>query len=185
MNSIEEIIEPYIEQETNVRELMQQLCSETCGLCTACCCRADICEEVTDSAFLSLLLKHQGISTDDMDDRYGWLAQDGCTLEYGRPPICYAYFCDELLDRISDETAQWVIQVLGRLIFHVGEDAGAGCHLTEIGTAAGLSNVNTETLLERIEQAQQAVEHIQQFIATGRLGTSGRELLQAIPMEEL
>ena len=103
MTVMSDILKPYADLEHSIQQLMTQLCSETCGMCTACCCRADICEEATSSAFLSLLLERQGLTADDMDDRFGWLDLNGCSLDYGRPPICYAYFCNELLSDLPDD----------------------------------------------------------------------------------
>ena len=112
MHSIDDILEPYAELERSVRSLMTELFSETCSMCTACCCRADICEEATQSAFLSRLLKKQGLTEKDMDDRIGWLDLSGCTLKYGKPPICYAYFCDQLLARLPDDDTRYATTVL-------------------------------------------------------------------------
>ena len=80
MNSFEDFLEAYAELERSVKTLMGKLFSDTCALCTACCCRVDICEEATQSAFLSRLLKRQGLGAKDLDDRYGWLDQSGSRL---------------------------------------------------------------------------------------------------------
>ena len=132
MNSIEDLLEPYAELENSINQRMKELFSETCGMCTACCCRADICEEAMESAFLSRLLEKQGLSAIDMDDRYGWLDLNGCSLEYGRPPICYAYFCDQLLERLPDDESRLSARVLGQMMDHIGRNALGNLHLVEI-----------------------------------------------------
>ena len=185
MENIDSFIEAYIELESSISELMKTLFSSTCELCTACCCRADICEESTYSAFLRHLLRHADRNPSDMDDRYGWLASDGCALEYGRPPICYAFFCDELLARLPDVENRWATQVLGRLLDYVGENALPGAHLVEIEDDDQLKQVDTDPLMERIEHAQEIVAYITHFFECGRLGETGRRLLQTIPLDEL
>lgn len=186
MNStIETIMPPYIELESRISQLMKRLFSDICGLCTACCCRVDICEEATQSAFLSQLLTQQGLEEKDLDDRFGWLDQNGCSLEYGRPPICYAYFCDQLLARLPDEETRYATRVLGRLIDYVGENALNEWHLVEIMDAADLMKVDTDALSLRLEQAQQACRIVEQFIETGRLVKEDYLILSAIPLEEI
>ena len=184
MNTLEEFLEAYSELERSIQELMGQLFSETCGLCTACCCRVDICEEATQSAFLSRLLKKQELDAKDLDDRYGWLDQNGCSLKYGRPPICYAYFCDQLLMRLPDDETRYVTRVLGRLIDYIGENALNEWHLVEIMNSADLMKVDFETLAIRLEEAQQAYLIIEQFVGSGRLGSAARSVLSSIPLDE-
>jgi hypothetical protein len=184
MHLIDDILKPYAELERSIQQLMTHLFNETCGMCTACCCRADICEEATGSAFLSLLLEQQDISANDMDDRIGWLDLHGCSLEYGRPPICYTYFCDELLDGLPDEEARHTAQTLGRLIHHIGKDALGDWHLVEIMDAADLEKVDSDQIFQRMEEAQSAFEVIEEYIQTGRLSASGREILEIISTDD-
>jgi len=184
MHPIDNIVEPYAELEISVRQLMTQLFSETCGMCTACCCRADICEEATGSAFLSLLLERQELSASDMDDRFGWIDLHGCSLEYGRPPVCYTYFCDELLSSLPDDDARLVARTLGRLVNHIGQDAVGDWHLVEIVDAADLEKVDPERILLRLEEAQAAFDVIGEYLETGRLPPSGRDTLDTISTDD-
>jgi len=180
MSTIKTILEPYAELEQSVGLLMKSFSSSLCGSCSACCCRADICEEAANSAFLSMLLDKQGLSRDDMDDRIGWRDLQGCSLEYGRPTVCYAFFCNDLLDRLPDDDARYAATVLGRLMDHVGKEALGGWHLTEIMNPADLEKIPVERLHERIEEAQAAVEVIDQYTQTGRLDAEDRQILLQI-----
>jgi hypothetical protein len=163
---------------------MTELFSSACGLCTACCCRADVCEETTQSAFLSLLLDRQGIRTADMDDRYGWLDLTGCLLTYGRPPICYSFFCDELLGRLPDEENRFVVLTLGRLVHHIGLNALGARHLVEIADAGDLEKVDADLILQRLDEAGVAFDVIEEYLRTGRLSVSAREALDCISTDE-
>lgn len=184
MNAVDAIIEPYIELECAVRELMASQFSQTCGMCTACCCRADICEEVPHSAFLSRLLELQGRSEGDMDDRYGWLDLQGCSLGYGRPPVCYRYFCDALLARLPDDETRYVTKILGRLVEYVGENAVGHCHLAEIANPEDLAKVEPHMILERLAQAQEAYRIIEQFIDSGTLTPAECSVLEGIGLAD-
>ena len=184
MHLIDDILEPYAELEASVRQLMVELFSEICGMCTACCCRTDICEEALGSAFLSKLIEKQGLSGVDMDDRYGWLDLNGCLLEYGRPPICYTYFCDQLLARLPDDESRYTAQVLGRLMDHIGKDALGSWHLVEIMSSNDLNKVKANEIFQRMEEAQAAFEVIREYLQSGRLSAADRETLSAIETSE-
>lgn len=184
MSFSDAILKPYIELERALQQLMTQLFNETCGMCTACCCRPDICEEAAESAFLSMLLEEQELMADRMDDRYGWLDLHGCSLEYGRPPVCYGYFCDELLAGLPDEDARYAARTLGRLIHHIGKDALGTRHLVEIRDATDLERVDSVQILQRMEEAQAAFEVIVEYFETGRLSVTGRETLEVISTDD-
>jgi len=184
MQLINDILKPYAELESSIQQLMTELFSETCGMCTACCCRADICEEAGESAFLSLLLEQQELSPADMDDRFGWLDLHGCSLEYGRPPVCYIYFCDELLARLPDDESRHVAKTLGRLMNHIGQNASGEWHLVEIMNAATLEKVDPAPLSQRMEEAQTTFEVIEEYVQTGRLSVSNRGILDLISPDD-
>jgi len=185
MNSIDDTLEAYIELETEVGRLMSHLFSDICGLCTACCCRADICEEALQSAFLSRMLEKQGLGKEQLDDRFGWLDTGGCSLEYGRPPICYAYYCDQLLERLANDEVRHATTLLGHLMDHVGQDALGDWHLVEIQNDADLERVDFGSVQQRIEEAKAAFEVIVEYLQSERLDPSGRETLSAIRVREM
>lgn len=184
MNSINDLLQPYSELERAVRALMSNLFSNTCGLCTACCCRADICEEAIESVFLSRLLEKQGISAQDMDDRIGWLDLSGCSLDYGKPPICYAYFCDQLLARLPDDETRYATEVLGKLMHHIGQNALGDRHLVEILNQDELEKVDLPRIARRLEEAEAAFQVIENFTASGRLDKSDQAILERITTED-
>ncbi len=184
MNSINDLFLPYSELETAICDLMAQLFSDTCGMCTACCCRADICEEALRSAFLSKLLSQQGLSLENMDDRIGWLDLAGCTLKYGKPPICYSYFCDQLMARLPDEETRFSTRVLGNLIHHIGKQAFGEWNLVEIQQPSDLEKVNLDQIAQRLHEAQAAFEVIQNFVHSGRLDKSDYQILSLITTDD-
>ncbi len=184
MNSIDAILDPYAELEQSVCRLIKELFSDTCALCTACCCRADICEEATQSAFLSQLLLRQGLSEENMDDRYGWLDLHGCSLEYGRPTICYAYFCDQLLARLPDDDARLTAQVLGQLMDHIGHNALGNLALVEIRNPDDLEKLDHNQLLQRMKEAGAALVVINEYLQAGRLSLADRAVLAEIKIPE-
>lgn len=136
------------------------------------------------SAFLSQLLTLQGVSPDDMDDRFGWLDLHGCSLTSGRPPVCYSYFCDQLLARLPDDETRIAANVLGKLMHHIGQNALGEWHLVEIMNQEDLEKIDVKQLQLRLEEAEAALEVIQGFCQTGRLNAVSRKILAVITIEE-
>jgi hypothetical protein len=78
-----------------IEGLLQQIGSRIsqseCASCRAICCEEKYCRESMDSAFLRYIL---GTQAQEYDPNVGWHRSDmGCTLKYGRPFVCYEYFC--------------------------------------------------------------------------------------------
>lgn len=119
----------------------------------------------------------------DMDDRLGWLDLHGCSLEYGRPPVCYSYYCDELLARLPDEESRFVARTLGQLLHHVGHDALGGWHLVEIMNDSDLGRLDLSRMHRRLEEAKSAFDAIGHYLQTNRLGETDRLALAAITTE--
>ncbi|MCF7849021.1 MAG: hypothetical protein K9M45_09240 [Kiritimatiellales bacterium] len=165
-----DFIKAYAKFEIRLREMMVAVCGNMCGMCTACCCRADICEEACDSAFLQLLLKRQGFTEFDFDDHYGWLETAGCRLEYGRPPVCYEYFCDELIEAMPDDHFRETMRRAGLLIDDIGRNALGDIHLTEIRNPTDLEQVSVERLFQRLEKANVELTEIFQSLEKGLQG---------------
>lgn len=180
MKNVDDLYEPYIELEQAIHERMNLLFPTACGECTACCCRADICEEVLHSAFLTRLLERQGHSARTMDDRFGWLQLDGCSLEYGRPPVCYAFFCDDLLDGLPDEETRRITRIMGKLLHYVGLNADGEHHLVEIVHPDALQKIDIDSLAARLEEAYILFNEIETYFQTGRLSARHAPLLQRI-----
>lgn len=157
-----QILWRYAALEHDVQRLIGSRCGAACGRCTSRCCRTDLCEEAFESAFLKRLHGQNRDST-MFSDRYGWLTEHGCGLALGRPPICYEFFCDELLAVQPDATHRYVLQVIGRLVSHIGRDALGHIHLVEITNENEFAGLSLESFKEKLNQARSALEHIRFF----------------------
>lgn len=169
-------IDRYVELEQVVQQLIACRCADFCELCTACCCRADICEEALESPFLQRV--HRRLRLDS--DRYGFLDTAGCTLPAGRPPVCYAFFCDELLAAQEDDFQRDLLRVLGHLVSLVGEKALGTAHLVELMDDDQLDQVDFAKLTARVDRALDAAEQIRAGMQTGRLDAAAREFLERL-----
>ena len=153
------MLKAYVELEGEVREYISGLFSGTCALCTSTCCTPDICEESLDSAFLKSV---RSVYEPDaiFCDRYGWLTERGCALKCGRPPVCYGFFCNEIVDSLSERERD-IIRVLGRIISWVGEKAYGGKHIVEIMDSEDLKKLNLERILKRIKVGHTALNGVE------------------------
>jgi len=174
-------IETYSELERGVQELVSAQCGPVCGLCTvACCCRADLCEEALESRFLRLLHNKKALES----DRYGFLTESGCSLRTGRPPVCYEFFCEELLDSLPDEQHRNMLRILGRLPAHVGEKALGEQHLTEISDANALESLNFQVLGKKLQESFQCLEFLRSFFDQKTLRAGADRVLSRIEIAE-
>lgn len=174
-----------IERETQT--LIESRCHFVCTDChSGCCCRADICEEAFDSALLKKLHGEKR-SSSRFSDRYGWLTPQGCSLALGRPPVCYEFFCEEILHHLPDDTHRYILKTLGKLVSHVGRDSSGKNYLIEIRTEEELDQVDLAPFYERVSEAKAALAHIRTFYDHGELEHDGLEQLRKIeePPEHL
>lgn len=81
----------HIEIEQGLQHIGQLSNQPHCASCKTVCCHEHICRESVESPFLRFIL---GERAADYDTEAGWFTPaKGCQLEYGRPLLCYEYFC--------------------------------------------------------------------------------------------
>ncbi len=173
---LKHLLEEYAELEQAVQELVSAQCREVCALCTVCCCRADLCEEALGSPFLRLLHGRDELES----DRYGFLTETGCTLEIGRPPICYEFFCAELLAAQPDDLQRELLRILGRLPSHAGQNADGNAFLAEIMNEEELEQIRFQALEKQLQESFQALEILRTFYDTGALPNDANRVLDRI-----
>ncbi|MEI8206312.1 MAG: hypothetical protein WCG03_05485 [Kiritimatiellales bacterium] len=173
---LKHLLEEYAELERGVQELVSAQCRDVCELCTACCCRADLCEEALESPFLRLLHGRDELES----DRYGFLTETGCTLEIGRPPVCYEFFCAELLAAQPDDLQRDLLRTLGRLPAYAGQNAYGDAPLAEIMNKKELEHLAFQRLEKQLQESFQALEILRTFYNTGSLPERSRRALSRI-----
>ncbi len=183
MNSrLKDLLKEYVELECGVQELIGAQCGPVCGLCTvACCCRADICEEALESPFLCLLHKRNDLES----DAYGFLTETGCALKIGRPPICYEFFCEELLEAQPDDQHRDLLKILGRLPTHAGQNAHGEAHWVEVTQKEELEHLAFQRLEKQMQECFQALEILRSFFDEGTLLDGADRVLDRITLSEL
>ncbi len=117
-------IDKYVAIEKAIQQLVCPLSQRYCAVCTGKCCREEFCKESVESTFLSVLVAKQKIRYDDSN---GWLSSNGCRLAYGRPLVCYDFFCDDILHVNSTKTGR--ILALIKDFVSLGNRAHGAAHL--------------------------------------------------------
>jgi hypothetical protein len=173
------LLEEYAELERGVQELVSAQCRPVCALCTSCCCRADLCEEALESPFLRLL--HGRTELDS--DRYGFLTETGCALDVGRPPVCYEFFCTELLNTQPDSLHRELMQIAGRLPAYAGENAHGETHLVEIMQEEELEPLAFQRLEKQLQESFRALEILRTFYNEGVLTEQSLTRLRKISID--
>ena len=151
---MQQFAEQYAALEREVQELTSALCAESCALCSSCCCRADLCEEALNSPFLSMLHRRDFLDS----DAYGFLSETGCVLDAGRPPVCYEFFCDELLNNFDERQCD-MLRKLGALPMHAGliDD---DLHIADLNSFA---RIDFSKLNQQLDDAFATLEEIKNF----------------------
>ena len=179
-----QIVKEYADFEARVRPWIAKLCGPHCAVCETVCCRPEYCRESIDSPFLALLRKKYPPPTKYSVER-GWLTPNGCALVCGRPPVCYQFNCQKITAALPDDARRHLMKVLSNLVPHAGRRALGGRHIVEIMDTAGLAQVKITRFRQRLAEARQAFEVIQDFKMNGCLPPSSRAVWSKIAPEPL
>ena len=179
MDELEHILKAYAMFESKVRVFSTNLWFQWCSNCRVVCCKAVYCRETVESPFLLLLLKkysQQGFA----GSQKTWLSDTGCKLSVGRPPVCYEFLCNNILDAQPTEMHRYAMTVLSKLISHIGKKALGSRHLIEIMDPADLKKVRYSRFEKRLLEARNAFDVIQLFFRGRELETDDLKVLSKI-----
>ena len=156
----------YVSLERDIQKLMAPLSRRYCVTCAGKCCREEICKESIESTFLSALVEKQRIR---YDNKNGWLGAQGCRLAFGRPVVCYDFFCEEVRNRNCFMTGRL------RAIIHdfvsLGNRAHGNIHLLCIADLELLSPQKIDQLCCRAGRIQNQIANVR---ARSGIKVSGR-----------
>ena len=141
---------------------MRSACSPTCSSCYKICCRPKMCQESLDSPFL-VLVRNASKQRTAWKKEQGWLGAKGCRLNLGRPPVCYEFLCQDILDNQPDENARSQLKALARLLTQAGQRALGGDHIVEIMTMERLARVKPGRMAARFDLAEERLAGQESF----------------------
>ncbi len=160
MDELEDILRAYAAFESEVRVFSSELWLQSCSNCREVCCKAVYCRETFESPFLYLLLKNHSHPAYNITQK-NWLSEAGCKLSVGRPPVCYEFLCDNILDARRPGMQRYAMIVLSKLISHIGKRALGSRHLIEIIDPADLKKVRYSRFEKRLAVARNAFAVVQ------------------------
>jgi len=133
----------FLEKEIQKRtKISEHFCKE----CPAICCKEEMCSESIESKFLYMLIEKQNI---DYDRQKGWLGPSGCRLNYGRPLVCYEFFCDRILSDKNFRASN--TQQIIREFISIGSRAYGNTHLICIDNLRIIHRNKIKTINTKIE----------------------------------
>lgn len=138
----------HIEVESILQSLAALQGDNPCASCTSVCCKEVMCRESMDSDFLRFLLGPlvEGYSVDA-----GWYVPgSGCRLSYGRPLVCYEYFCEKFETQDVRSTRQ-----LSRALKKVYSHAFAGQHILVVEDISRISANKLRIIHDRLEKLRE------------------------------
>ena len=175
-----EIANLYYNFESNVRKHITEICSPYCSSCEAPCCNSDFCIESIGNLWLSLVRELFQSYVPEYSKTDGWLTPKGCALTAGRPPVCYDYFCPPLLKGINNRDKEYAVNVMGRLVDHVGDCGPGQRHLVVLIHKAQLYKINKDKFYQHLGAAQEALRACCEVFRNGCMTTTSRESLEKI-----
>jgi len=141
------LLDQYKVAEQSIQTLIGPISHGLCLECGGNCCQEAICRESIQSPFLNVLIQMQNLA---YNDSYGWLADSGCRLRYGRPQVCYSYFCQEVMDKQPDLSQR--IDGVIRAFTASGDHALGGSHLISVENLDELSLHKISKIIDKMNQ---------------------------------
>ena len=154
------ILEEYAAFELEINTYSSQLWRPFCSVCKSVCCQPEYCRESIESPFLSRLhecYSAKSVFSSDM----GWLTEAGCSLPLGRPPVCYQFVCENILQAQVADEQRCLMKVYSNLINHVGKRALGHRHLVAIMDSDQLDQLDYDRFARRLNEAKHAFKHLQ------------------------
>jgi len=135
----------HIEVESILQSLAALQDDIPCARCTSVCCKEVMCRESIDSDFLRFVL---GDRVDGYSVDAGWYVPgSGCRLGYGRPLVCYEFFCE------SFGAQDWTeLKRLSRAFKAVYANAFAGQHMLVVDDIGRITANRLNVMLGRLEK---------------------------------
>ncbi len=165
--------------EKEIQKLIYQASGHFCSKCSSQCCKEEICRESIESSFLSILIKKQRIRYDAQN---GWISPSGCRLHYGRPLVCYEFFCKDILKNYLFQTAD-IRKIINDFIA-IGNKAHRNTHLICIDNLGIISSMKIEKINYKIGLVMKKIAHIRFHINDLKTGICKAGLYSAGQIDE-
>jgi hypothetical protein len=145
----------HIDLEYILQSLAELQNDNPCSICTNVCCKEEICRESIDSDFLRFIL---GPLVNSYSGSLGWYVPGlGCRLNYGRPLVCYEYYCGNF------EIRNWTqLKQLSHAFKIVYSNAFAGRHILAVEDITRISANKLITIHGRLVTLREVANQVLQ-----------------------
>ena len=142
------IRDSHIEVESILQSLAALQDDNPCARCASVCCKEAMCRESMDSDFLRFVL---GPVADGYRADAGWYVPgSGCRLSYGRPLVCYEFYCE------SFDAQDWAQpRQLSRALKTLYANAFAGQHMLVVEDISRITPHRLDIILSRLESLRE------------------------------
>lgn len=155
----------HIEVESILQSLVALQDDNPCVRCTDVCCKEALCRESMDSDFLRFVL---GPWVDAYSVDAGWYVPgSGCRLSYGRPLVCYEFFCEKFESQGSPQPRQ-----LSRAFKRVYAHAYAGQHILVVEDISRITAHRLNVIHGRLEKLRALANEVLRRSRGEKLGNS-------------
>jgi hypothetical protein len=156
----------YLCLEVKVKTTLSRSFGTSCRKCLGLCCRSGICCESLNSAWLSIIWSLCGYQKSEYNAEAGWMTSDGCKLDAGRPPVCYAFVCDELYEGVSRGSHFSCLNTVSNLLTLSGTNALGTRHLITLTTEEICFRLNHARLRKRIAKSLETYEQCERLLSS-------------------
>jgi len=134
----------HIEVESVLQSLAALQDDNPCARCASVCCKEAMCRESMDSDFLRFVL---GPVAEGYRADAGWYVPgSGCRLGYGRPLVCYEFYCE------SFDAQDWAqAKQLSRALKTLYANAYAGQHMLVVDDICRITPHRLDIIQARLE----------------------------------
>jgi hypothetical protein len=154
MKELQETARRYMNLEARVNEVVTSACQPVCRACIDCCCDVRFCRESINSHWLMTIAAVSGNLVGDFNEQQGWLSPGGCRLKVGRPPVCYEFFCEAIINGEHNHHRRKSLKILGGLVGFAGLKALGNRHLITLSQFEIQNRLRFEKLGHRLETAE-------------------------------
>ncbi len=148
----------YLFLESKVNSLISQACGCFCSECIDRCCKKDICSESISSCWLRIVWSLSGHEISQYGEAKGWLSSYGCHLTAGRPPVCYDFLCNRILEENPMGAYVSSLIKICNLPGWMGKNALGTRHLVTLSSKEVFYLVNFNRLRNRIAKGLELCE---------------------------
>ena len=82
----------------------------------------------------------------------------------GRPPVCYQFLCETILEAQSTPQSRYALAILASLVAHAGKKVRGRQHIVELTDTGQLKQINLTRFERQLNEAQNAFMLVRAYL---------------------